>query len=443
MIFWAQIICLVIFIFLSAFFSGSETALTALGKLRTKRILAELEEAGEGGSSFAEYLKYWLDNSQDIIVSILIWNNLVNIAASSLATVVATHLFRTTFELASSMAWGSGTAVGVMTFLILVFGEITPKSYAKQNPEEFARQVITPIILFTHVSFPLRYLLQGFSRFFIHVIGGEMVEEHTKITEEELKKLVLAGRQEGALEETELKMLQSVFDFDETIVREIMVPRTDLIALEVNESYQRVMKEVRQTGLSRIPVYEEKVDNIVGILNIKDFITRCDRDETEQFELRQIVRPPYFVPETKRVNQLLANFRRHRVHMAIVVDEYGGTSGIITLEDILEEIVGEIEDEYDDQRQWVDSLDDDVYLVDARIDLDDLEERLDVPLPSQKYDSLGGMLIEEMGKIPEEGESISYGGNNFEVVEANKRKVKKVRLKINNELDPDTVPAEN
>ncbi len=422
---WIRVLGLAILLMLSAFFSGSETALTSLGKLRTKRLLTELDD---DQSRFAQNLIYWLDNTQDVLISILIWNNLVNIAASSLATVVAVGIFRESFDFAESMLLGSGMAVGVMTFLILLFGEITPKSYAEANSERFARFVLPAIIFSTRLIRPFIWLLRGLSRVNIRVLGGKLKDRHNKITEEELKKLVLAGRQEGTLEETELKMLHSVFEFDETVVREIMVPRTDVVALEVSSSFSQVMKLARRTGLSRIPVHEEKLDNIVGILNIKDFITRLEESEREDFDLRQLVRAPYFVPESKRVNKLLANFRRHRVHMAVVVDEYGGTSGIVTLEDVLEEIVGEIEDEYDDQRQWIEGLEEGSYLVDARIDLDDLEESLELQLPTQKYDSLGGMIIEEMGKIPAEGEKIEYQGNEYYVAEANQKKVKKVKM---------------
>ncbi len=426
---WVYLLGLAILLTMSAFFSGSETALTALGKLRTKRLLTELDSEQ---SNFAQNLVYWLENSQEILISILIWNNLVNIAASSLATVVAVGIFQEAFDFADSMLMGSGAAVGVMTFLILLFGEITPKSYAESNSELFARYVLTPIIFSTRLIRPIIWLLRGLSRFNIHLLGGKMQKRPGKITEEELKKLVLAGRHEGTLEETELKMLHSVFEFDETVVREIMVPRTDVSALEVNSSFKKVMKLARRTGLSRIPVYEEKLDNIVGILNIKDFITRMDESDRDEFDLRQIVRPPYFVPESKRVNKLLSNFRRHRVHMAVVVDEYGGTSGIVTLEDVLEEIVGEIEDEYDDQRQWIEGLEEGSYLIDARIDLDDLEESLELELPTQRYDSLGGMMIEEMGKIPEPGEKIEYNGNEYFVAEADEKKVKKVKLVLVN-----------
>ncbi len=421
---WLQLSALIILLFFSAFFSGSETALTSLGKLRAKRLLTDLEDGDN--SSFAARLKYWLNNSQKILISILIGNNLVNIAASALATVVATKLFREIFD--NPLAWGSGIAVGIITLLVLIFGEIMPKSYAKQNPEIFARLTIGPIMYFTRLVTPFIVILKGISHFFIRMFGGKMPEEHTRITEEELKKLVLAGRQEGTLEETELQMLHSVFEFDETVVREIMIPRTDLEALEVNEDYYTVRKTFRRTGFSRIPVYEDKLDHIVGILNIKDFINRFDHSEPENFDLREIVRPPYFVPESKKVNQLLADFRRNQVHLAVVVDEYGGTSGIITMEDIIEEIVGEIHDEYDERRDWVLKVDDDLYLVDARIDLDDLEQQLELDLPARVYDSLGGMLIEEMGKIPEEGEKLDYEDLEFEVVSANRKRVKKVRL---------------
>ncbi len=432
MVITLQLLALVVLFVLSGFFSGSETSLTSLGKIRSKRILTELDR--DRKDRFARNLQYWLDHSQEILISILIGNNLVNIGASALATVVATEMFLVLLgetdptALQSSLAYGSGTAVGVITFLVLVFGEITPKSYAKQNPELFADWVLPPIIFATRILYPLIFVMRGLSGFLIRVFGGEMPEVQTKITEEELKTLVQAGRQEGTLEETELQMLHSVFEFDETVVREIMVPRIDIKGLEVNTGYREVIEFARETGFSRIPVYEAKLDQIVGILNIKDLLNQFDRTDPENFDLRSIVRPAYFVPESKKVNQLLGEFRRNQVHLAVVVDEYGGTSGLITLEDILEQIVGEIQDEYDEERDWVLTIQDGTYLVDARIDLDDLVDRLEVDLPAEQYDSLGGMIVEEMGKIPGEGSEINYDGMKFVVVSADRKRVKKVRL---------------
>ncbi len=422
-----QTIFLAILLCLSGFFSGSETALTSLGKLRTKRLLMEIDQTDSG---FAENLQFWLKNSQKVLISILIWNNLVNITASSMATVLVFEILREVLLVERSLAFASGVAVGIMTFLILLFGEITPKSYAEANAESVARRILPLIIFFTRLISPVIVILLVLSGAIVRLLGGKIKPRQNKITEEELKKLVLAGRQEGTLQETELKMLHSVFEFDETVVREIMVPRTEVVALEVDAGYQETLNLARSTGLSRIPVYEERLDNIVGILNIKDLLTRFDQEKAKQFELRKIARPPYFVPETKRVNKLLANFRQYRVHMAIVVDEYGGTSGVITLEDLLEEIVGEIEDEYDEQPELINQEDEQTYVIDARIDLDDLEEQIGLSLPTRRYDSLGGMLIERLGKIPTVGDEIVYEGNQYEVIEATRRQVKRVRLSL-------------
>lgn len=429
--FWLEIVALVILIGMSGFFSGSETALTSLGKLRSKRLITDMGEETDVG--FIRNLRYWLDNSQEVLISILIGNNLVNIGASALATVVATEVFLVLFgtsgsSVQSSLAWGSGTAVGVITFLVLIFGEITPKSYAKQNCERMARWVLPPIIMFTRALYPLILVFRGLTRVLIRMAGGSLPKDQTKITEEELKTLVLAGRQEGTLEETELQMLHSVFEFDETVVREIMVPRIDVKGVEVNSSFQDVVELARDTGFSRFPVYEEELDQVVGILNIKDVLIEFGNQEQGSFELRELARPAYFVPESKKVNQLLSEFRRNQVHMAIVVDEYGGTSGLITLEDILEQIVGEIHDEFDEERDWVLTIQDGTYLVDARIDLDDLVDRLDVELPAEQYDSLGGMIVEELGDIPQEGAEVRYNGMKFVVVSADRKRVKKVRM---------------
>ncbi len=434
---WLQIGCLLILLVLSGFFSGSETALTSLGKLRAKRLMAELDADNR---RFKQGLQYWLDNSQDILISILIGNNLVNILGSALATVVATRIFRLLFALEDSLAWGSGVAVGVMTLLVLVFGEITPKSYAKGSPERYSRMILPPIILFTRAIYPVISLMRGITRFVVKFIGGSIPRSQTSITEEELKSLVLAGREEGALEESEIQMLYSVFEFDETVVREIMTPRTDIRALRSDTDYETTLEFARETGFSRIPVYEDKIDQIEGVLNIKDLIVRLDPGEFESFSLSDLVRPAYFVPETKKVNQLLGEFQRNQVHLAIVVGEYGGTSGLITLEDILEQIVGEIQDEYDEERNWALEIRDETYLVDARIDLDDLVDRTGADLPEDRYDSLGGMLVNEMGKIPDEGDDYRYDSLRFVVVSADEKRVKKVRM-IREETNGETLDS--
>jgi CBS domain containing-hemolysin-like protein len=433
---WIQISSLLVLLVLSGFFSGSETALTSLGKLRAKQIMTDL---GRKEKRFRKGLQFWLDNSQDVLISILIGNNLVNILASALATVVATELFRTFFQVQNSLAWGSGTAVGIVTFLVLVFGEIAPKSYAKDNPENFSRLILPPIIFFTRGIYPLIVFMRGLTRLIVRFFGGTLPQTKTSITEEELKSLVLAGREEGTLKESELQMLHSVFEFDETIVREIMTPRTDIKALEVDTGYQKTLDFAQNTGLSRIPVYENKIDQIEGILNIKDLILHNNEINPDDFDLRKHVRQPYFVPETKKVNKLLGEFQRNQVHLAVVVDEYGGASGLITLEDILEQIVGEIQDEYDEESDWALKIQPGTYLVDARIDLDDLVDRTGAPLPEDEYDSLGGMLVNEMRKIPDEDDEYTYDDVRFEVVSADEKRVKKARMFI--EEQPEESPV--
>ncbi len=430
---WIQLAVLVVLLFFSGFFSGSETALTSLGKLRSKRLMSELRNRDED-LRFARDLEYWLEESEDILISILIGNNLINIAASALATVVATEIFQSVFQFDQALALGSSVAVGLVTFFVLVFGEITPKSYAKQNPETFARVILRPIILFTKAITPAIFAMRLITRFILRAGGWEMPRSQTRITEEELKQLVYAGGQEGALEPSELEMLHSVFDFDETVVREVLTPRVDVVALEVGTSYEQMLEVVRDTGFSRFPVYREKLDQIVGVLNIKDLITQPDIGE-DNFDLESISRPAYFVPESKKVDQLLAEFRRNQVHLAIVVDEYGGVSGVITLEDVIEQIVGEIQDEFDDEEDWIVPVEEDSYLVDARIDLDELVESLHLDLPSEKYDSLGGMIVEELGRIPREGHELDLMGMHFKVVSADRKRVKKVRLSVTDETE--------
>jgi len=410
---------LLFLLLLSALFSGTEAALLSLSKPKVKAML-------ETGNKRSGLIKLWLDEPDRILTTILVGNNLVNIAASALATIIVMkHLGPTAAGKAASIA------TGIMTFIILVFGEITPKTFARQHAEFISLHMIRTMKVLATILDPLVKALMFISNGVIRLLGSKPQEFHHFMTEEELKAIISVSEEEGILEEEEREMITSIFEFGETKVGEIMVPRVDMVCIDVDTPFEEVMKVVREVGHSRIPVYEESIDNIIGVLYVKDLLEYWDEEERANLDLRKTLRPPYFVPETKKVNELLREFQQEKVHIAIVVDEYGGTAGLVTIEDILEELVGEIEDEYDESKAGkpYTILSSSEVLVDGRMSIDDVREELEVKLPDvEDVETIAGFVISQLGHVPREGESVEVGNAKFTVVEADERRIIKLRL---------------
>ncbi len=402
---------LVLLFILSAFFSGSETAYLSVSRAKVRKLAKE-------GDSRAIVLERLLHTPNRVIITILIGNNLVNILAASIATSIAIQVFGST---------GVGIATGAVTLVVLLFGEITPKSYSATNAERVALLVAKPIYLLMKLLTPVVAVLSRFAKFVVSTFGGE-VRLGPFITEEELKMLVEVGEELGAIEKEEKEMISGIFEFDKMDVRDIMVPRIDMKCIEANSSIEDAKKLILETGHSRIPVYEGSVDNIIGILYAKDllrFLNSGEKPET----LHSILRPAYFVPESKKLNELLSEFQRLKVQIAIVVDEYGGTAGMVTLEDVLEEIVGEIEDEYDvGEAEEFRMVDENQAVVDARMSIHDVNERLSLSLPEDRVDTIGGLLFNMLGRIPVQGDEVEVDGVVLRVESMRGRRIMKVRV---------------
>ncbi len=402
---------LVLLFILSAFFSGSETAYLSVSRAKVRKLAKE-------GDSRAIVLERLLHTPNRVIITILIGNNLVNILAASIATSIAIQVFGST---------GVGIATGAVTLVVLLFGEITPKSYSATNAERVALLVAKPIYVLMKLLTPVVAVLSRFARFVVSTFGGE-VRLGPFITEEELKMLVEVGEELGAIEKEEKEMISGIFEFDKMDVKDIMVPRIDMKCIEANSSIEDAKKLILETGHSRIPVYEGSVDNIIGILYAKDllrFLNSGEKPET----LHGILRPAYFVPESKKLNELLSEFQRLKVQIAIVVDEYGGTAGMVTLEDVLEEIVGEIEDEYDvGEAEEFRMVDENQAVVDARMSIHDVNERLSLSLPEDRVDTIGGLLFNMLGRIPVQGDEVEVDGVVLRVESMRGRRIMKVRV---------------
>lgn len=404
-----QIILLIILLILSGVFSASETALLSLSKIRVRHMVDE----GIKGAKLVEKL---IEDPNKLLGGILIGNNIVNIGASALATSIAVK------------AWGEGAVAlvtGIMTILVLIFGEITPKTLAKQNSEKLSLKV-AKFINFVVIAFkPFVFIFTKLSGIFIKLLGGEVNKTEPFITQEELKTMVDVSEEEGVLEVEEKEMIFNVFEFGDQQVKDTMVQRVDVVAVNVNSTYSEVLEIIRKEQFSRIPVYNENIDDIVGILHIKDLIMS---NNTQEFSVSKTMREPYYTFEFKKIPELLNEMKKTRNHMAVVLDEYGGTVGIVTIEDLVEEIVGEIEDEYDDDEVDIEVIKEDEYVVDGSTKLTELSDMIGINMESEEFDSLGGFMIGLLGRMPVPNEEIENQNVKFVIEDVEKNRVKKVRI---------------
>jgi len=404
-----EIALLVVLFLLSAFFSASETAITTLWPWKVK----ELAEAEEGKGPFTRLER----DITRFLTTILVGNNLVNIAATALVTDLATKAFGSA---------GVGIATGVMTFLVLFFGEITPKSLAVHHADRLARWVILPIDWLSVLLYPVGRFFTWFSSLVLRGLGLEARHEPL-VTENELRLILAGAERSGAIEEAEEDMIQGVLELGETQAKEIMVPRVEIVAVPAEASLRRFLELVREHRFSRYPVYKENIDHVIGFVLVKDLLDYVDDGRLETVRVESLAHAPYFVPESMPVWNLLLELRRRKVHMAIVVDEFGGTAGLVTLEDIIEEIVGEIYDETDELEQSIRKIPGDGYLIDAQTPLDDVAEALGIAFPEGDFETLSGFLYERFGYIPKVGEALTYEGWRLTIAEADERKVDLVR----------------
>ena len=410
-----KLILFIIFIFFSMFFSLTETALISLGKFKIKELV-------EKQSRRANLLNQWLENPNRLLTGILFGNNLVNVCASVLATSLA-------IDFARSRGWSQdlivGITAGIVTFLVLVFGEIIPKTFARENAGRIALKVIQPLLDFIYIFSPVIKLIVLIGNFFIHAVGGQTIKEVPVLTDEEIKTLIKVGREEGALEKEEGKMLSSILKFGYTRVKEVMVPRTDMHCINIKEEEKVNLQKIIKWGHSRIPVYEDNLDNIVGILYVKDLIKSRDRIPPV---FPKILRETYLVPETKRINQLFQELRKGKGHLAIVVDEYGATAGLVTLEDLVEEITGEISDEYDTKEEPIKAVSDKETIISAKEDIGKVNEQLKLSLPEGEFETVGGFVLDLFGRIPLPGEKKKFKNLKLTILEGTRRRIRKIKI---------------
>lgn len=406
-----QLVVLVILLALSAFFSSAETALTTVNRLRVRALV-------DDGDARAIVLAKVIDDPGKLLSAILIGNNIVNISASSIATLLATKFFGSA---------GAGIATGVMTLLVLIFGEVTPKTMASLKAEKMALSYAKTVYGIMFVFTPLIFILDLLSGGLLRLLGVDPDKRDDSVTEEDLRTIVEAGHEDGVLETEEHKMINNVFDFGDHQAKDIMVPRVDMCFLKLDATYEDFMEIYREEKFTRIPVYEETRDNVIGILNVKDLILY---DKSQEFHVKDFLREAYYTYEFKNTSELMMEMRKNSISIAIVLDEYGATAGLVTLEDLLEEIVGDIRDEFDEaEAEEVQQLGEREYLVEGACKLEDLNDMIGLGIESEDYDSIGGIVIDALQHLPSEGEEVTLdNGTRLVVEKIDKNRIEKVHI---------------
>lgn len=408
-----QLIILIFLLLLSAFFSSSETALTTVNKIRMRTL-------SESGNKRADRVLRVTDDSGKMLSAILIGNNIVNLSASSLATSLAIHYFGNV---------GAGIATGILTFLILIFGEVTPKTLATIKADSIALAIAGFIDVLMKILTPVIFIINKLSMGLLFLLRINPKDGSQQMTEEELRTIVDVGQETGVIENEERNMIHNLFDFGDAEAKEIMIPRIDMTFVQVDATYQEVLDVFRQDMFTRLPVYEDTTDNVIGIINMKDFLLEQD-DET--FSVRSMLRDPYFTYEHKNTADLFLEMRKSSISLAIVLDEYGVTAGLITLEDLLEEIVGEIRDEYDaDEEDDITQISDREFYVLGSANLDDVSDALGYSFESDDYDTIGGYCLGLLGHLPEKNEIIITDDNVLlRIDRMDKNRIERVYIKL-------------
>ena len=416
----SKLLILLILLLLSAFFSSAETCLTTVNKMRLKSM------ADEGNKKAALVLKL-ISKQTKMLSSILIGNNIVNLSASSLATTFAINLAKKSgFSDATSLITGAATAI--LTILVIIFGEIVPKSIATMNADKMSLIYAKPIYTLTVVLGPFSYIFDKFSNLLLKIFHIDITKQPA-ITENELRTIVDVSHKEGVIESEERQMITNVVDFGDSLAKDVMVPKMDVEFVELNLTYDELIESYSKEKFTRMPVYDDSRDNVVGIINLKDLFFY--QGEKKDFKIADVMREAYFTYEYKKISELFFEMKAASIPMAIVLDEYGSTSGILTIEDLIEEIVGEIRDEYDtNEEDDITKTDDGDYIILGVAKLDDIDEALGIKIESEDYDSIAGHIINLLDHFPNAGETVSDDYAQYTVLEAAKNHIDKVKLHL-------------
>lgn len=424
-----------ILIMLNAFFAATEIAVISLNKSKLNYL------ANEGNKKAQSLLKL-LEEPSKFLATIQVGITLGGFLASASAAVsISERLSDVLKQVPVPYIAGASEEISLITitivlsFVTLVLGELVPKRLALQNSEGIAMFAIKPIIFVYKISAPFVKILTSSSNFFVRIFGGNDETTNEKVTKEEIKMMIDVGEESGIFNETEKEMIDGIFEFDNTLAREVMTPRTNVFMIDVDTPIEEVLDSVLEEQYSRVPVYDDETDNIIGILYMKDLFVQMRKEGLENISIRNLIRPAYFVPDTKNTDVLFRELQKSKNHMAILIDEYGGFEGIVTIEDLIEEIVGNIFDEYDEgieQDEYIHKIDQRTFIVNGLVSIDEINEKLDIKLPSEHFDTVGGFVINLIGNIPKENEEniVEYEDMVFKVEKVNEKRIELLKISL-------------
>ncbi|WP_291574042.1 hemolysin family protein [Clostridium sp. UBA4548] len=426
-----QMILIGILTIINAFFASAEMAIVSLNKNRLKILSDE-------GNDKAILLEKLMEEPSRFLATIQVGITLAGFFASaSAATGLSTRF--SSYLSKYNIPYSSKISIIIITIILsyftLVFGELYPKRIALQKSEAIAMFAVKPIVYISKITIPFVKLLSNSTNLLVRISGIQIENLEEKVSKEEIRSLIEVGQEHGVINETEKEMIESIFEFDNTIAEEIMTPRTEVFLIDINSPSEKILEELLEEKYSRIPVYEEDVDNIIGILYMKDFIIEASIHGFDKVDIRSILRTPYFVPVTKNIDNLFKQLQKSNNHMAILIDEYGGFAGIVTIEDLIEEVMGNIFDEYDDAEPYIKKIDTDTYIVNGLLSINEVNDYFSINLQSEHSDTIGGFVVDLIDNIPSEvNETVEYGGIIFKVEEVKEKRIEKVRIIIKGEI---------
>ena len=425
-----QLILIVILTLINAFFASAEMAIVSLNKNKMKHL-------SEEGNKKAELLLKLMEEPNKFLSTVQVGITLAGFfssasAATGISEVVSEYLNLFNIPYSSQIALIGVTII--LSYITLVFGELFPKRLALQKSETIAMFSVKPILYISKITSPFVKLLSASTNILVKLVGIDTEDLDEKVSKEEIKSMVAAGQENGVINETEKEMINSIFEFDDKLADEVMTPRTDVYLINIDTPLNEYLDELMEEGYSRIPVYEEDIDNIIGILYIKDLFNEARKVGFENVDIRSILRPPYFVLENKNIDELFKELQSYKKHMAVLIDEYGGFSGIVTIEDLIEEVMGNIEDEYDEAEPTIKKIDNNTFIIPGMLSINDFNDYFNVDIINENYDTMSGFIIDIIGHIPKNTEenNIEYENLIFKIEEVKEKRIEKIKLCIQN-----------
>lgn len=422
---WRQIIIIFVLIGINAFFAASEMAIVSVRQSRLKPLIDE-------GKKSAILVNNFIEEPSKLLATIQIGITFAGFLASAIGAQSITNRLISFLQVHNVPYAGliaTLVVTGLLSFVTLVVGELVPKRLALEKSDKIALFVAGTINLLSKVASPVVKLLTVTTNIIVKLFGGSAKAGGENITEEEIRLMINVGEEKGIFQETETEMINSIFEFDDTVAKEVMTPRTDIVAINTETKLEEILDIIVEENFSRIPVYEDSIDKVIGILYVKDLFGMVKKDFQWEISLKDIIRPAYFVPEYKKIDELFKEMQKSKTHIAIVIDEYGGTAGLITIEDLLEEIVGNIFDEYDEDVPDYEKIDENTYIVSGMLDIDEINDIMDTHIPEEEFDTISGMVLSLSGKMPEVGDEVQFENIRFRIEEVDDKRISKIKIR--------------